>query len=64
MIPAIATLIGSMFDAVEASDMAKYWLDFMTMVEALMMNVHAVHTCNWEEYLTSLRGDDALADDI
>ncbi len=52
--PAIATLIGSMFDAVEASDMAKYWLDFMTMVEALMMNVHAV-PCNWEEYLTSLR---------
>jgi len=20
-----------------------------------MMNVHAVHTCNWEEYLISLR---------
>ena len=35
--------------------MANYWIDFMTMVEILMMNVYASHTCNWEEYLTSLR---------
>ena len=39
----------------EGSDMANYWLDLMTMVEVLMLNVHAVHTCNWEEYLMSLR---------
>ena len=34
--------------------MGNYWLNFMKMVEALMMNVHAIHTCNWEEYLASL----------
>ena len=44
-----------MFQDLKESDMANYWIDFMTMVEVLMMNVHAVHTCNWEEYLISLR---------
>jgi len=34
--------------------MANYWIDFISMVEILMMNVHTVHTCNWEEYLISL----------
>ena len=53
--PAIDTLISSLFEEVEGSDMANYWTEFMTMVEILMMNVHAIHTCNWEEYLTSLQ---------
>ena len=53
--PAIDSLICSMFQDLEASDMANYWIDFMSMVEVLMMNVHAVHTCNWEEYLILLR---------
>ena len=25
------------------------------MMDALMQNVHAVHTCNWDEYVCSLR---------
>ena len=49
------TLVGCMFQKNEKSDMACYWLEFMTMVEILMMNVNAVHTCNWDEYLISLR---------
>ena len=48
--PAINNLICSMFQDLKESDMANYWIDFMSMVEILMMNVHAVHTCNWEEY--------------
>ena len=28
------------------------------------MNVYAVHMCNWEEYLASLTGDDAMAANI
>ena len=53
--PAVDTLINNMFDKIEKTDMACYWLDFMTMVEILMMNVYAIHTCNWDEFLTSLR---------
>ena len=53
--PTIDNLICSMFQDLEVSDMANYWIDFMSMVEVLMMNVYAVHTCNWEEYLISLR---------
>jgi len=44
-----------MFNDLKESDMANYWIDFMSMVEILMMNVHAINTCNWEEYLISLR---------
>jgi len=39
----------------EGSDMVTYWIDFMSMVEILMMNVHVMHTCNWKEYLISLQ---------
>ena len=46
--PCIDTLISSTFGEVEGSDMATYWLDFM-------MNVYAIHTCNWKQYLISLR---------
>ena len=35
--------------------MANYWLDFLAMVDGLIMNVYAVHGCNWEEYLDSQR---------
>ncbi|KAK1893762.1 Leucine--tRNA ligase [Dissostichus eleginoides] len=44
-----------MFTHVEASDMANYWRDFLSMTDALMQNVHAVHICNWDEYVSSLR---------
>ena len=53
--PVIDTLISNMFGKIESTDMATYWLEFMEMVEILMMNVFAVHTCNWDEYLISLR---------
>ena len=53
--PAIDSLICSMFQNLDVSDMANYWIDFMSMVEVLMMNVYAIHTCNWEEYLISLQ---------
>lgn len=49
---AIDSLICSMFQKIQGSDMAKYWIDFMTMVEILMM---IVHIFNWEGYLTSLQ---------
>jgi hypothetical protein len=47
--PAIDSLISSMFQDLQI------WIDFMSMVEVLMMNVYAIHTCNWEEYLISLQ---------
>jgi hypothetical protein len=54
-----------MFDKIEKTDMACYWLDFMTMVEILMMNVYAIHTCNWDEFITSISArDDALDGDL
>ena len=39
--PTIDNLICSMFQDLEVSDMANYWINFMSMVEVLMMNVHA-----------------------
>lgn len=35
--------------------MADYWRDLLCMTDALMQNVHAVHICNWDEYVSSLR---------
>jgi len=34
--------------------MAHYWKDFLSMTDALMQNVHAVHACNWDEFVSSL----------
>ena len=51
----LKSLISKMFAHVEQSDMADYWRDFMSMTDALMQNVHAVHVCNWDEYVSSLR---------
>lgn len=48
-------LINTLFTHVEASDMADYWRDFLSMTDVLMQNVHAVHICNWDEYVESLR---------
>ena len=45
--PAIDDLISNMFNDVEGADMANYWIDFMTMVEILMMNVHAITAPDW-----------------
>ena len=53
--PAIDNLICSMIQDLEVTDMANYWINFMSMVEVLMINMYAVHTCNWEEYLISMR---------
>ena len=44
--------IANVFIHVDTSDMANYWEDFLSMVDALMQNVHAVHICNWDGYLT------------
>ena len=35
--------------------MAKCWLSFMEIVKILTMNMHAIKTQNWEQYLESLR---------
>ena len=35
--------------------MADYWRDFLSRTDALVRNVHAVHVCNWDEYVSSLR---------
>ncbi|KAL8575003.1 hypothetical protein ACOMHN_064534 [Nucella lapillus] len=51
----LENLITNLFSHVEASDMADYWRDFLTMTDALMQNVHAVHECNWDEFVISLR---------
>ncbi|KAI4816806.1 hypothetical protein KUCAC02_009112 [Chaenocephalus aceratus] len=51
----LKSLVTNMFTHVEASDMANYWRDFLSMTDALMQNVHAVHICNWDEYVSSLR---------
>ncbi len=48
-------LVTNLFTHVETSDMSNYWRDFLSMTDALMQNVHAVHVCNWEEYVSSLR---------
>ena len=48
-------LTAHIFAHVDESDMAGYWRDFLSMTDALMQNVHAVHICNWDEYVSSLR---------
>ena len=53
--PAIDDFFTNMLLGVEGFDMDNYWLDFLKMVDALIMNVCAVHLRNWEEYLASLR---------
>ena len=39
----IESLITNIFTQTEASDMADYWRDFLSMTDTLMQNVHAVH---------------------
>ena len=39
----LEALVGNLFTHVDASNMAKYWKNFLSMVDALMQNVHAVH---------------------
>ena len=51
----LAHLVDDLLTHVEGSDMADYWKDFLSMTDALMQNVHAVHICNWDEYVSSLR---------
>ena len=49
--------IDNIFTKVEMaiSDVAKYWLSFLEMVDILLMHYHAMRTQNWKEYLTSIR---------
>ena len=35
--------------------MADYYRDFLNMTDVLMQNVHAVHSCNYDEFVVSLR---------
>ena len=51
----LESLITNIFSYVNASDMADYSKDFLSMIDALMQNVHAVHICSWDEYVSSLR---------
>ena len=51
----LANIIAYLFIHLEISDMADYWRDFLSMIDALMQNVHAVHVCNWYTYVSSLR---------
>ena len=48
--------IDNIFTKVEManSDMAKYWLSFLEMVDILLMHYNAMRTQNWKEYLTSI----------
>ena len=48
-------VITSIFSHIDQSDMAEYWKDFLSMTDALMQNVHAVHICNFEEFVSSIR---------
>ena len=48
------SLITNLFTHVEASDMADYWRDFLSMTDTFMQNVHAVHISNWDDSVTSL----------
>jgi len=50
----LSSLIANLFIQVEDSDMAHYWRDFLSMTDALMQNVHGVHACNWDEFVSSL----------
>ena len=50
----LEALVGNLFTHVDASNIAKYWKDFLSMVDALMQNVHAVHICNWDDYVSLL----------
>ena len=49
------TLIKNLFTHVEGSDMADYYRDFLNMTDVLMQNAHAVHSCNYDEFVVSLR---------
>ena len=51
----IDNLITNLFTHVETSPMEEYWRDFLSMTDALMQNVHAVHICDWDDYVSSLR---------
>jgi len=51
----LARLVDDLLTHVEGCDRAEYWKDFLSMTDALMQNVHAVHIGNWDEYVSSLR---------
>jgi len=55
--PDIVSFVEQVFQSAESSNssMVKYWLSFMSMVEVLMLNIHAVKTRNWDEFKASLR---------
>jgi hypothetical protein len=50
----LESLIANLFSQAKGSDTADYWRDFLSMTDTLMQNVHAVHICNWDEYVSSL----------
>lgn len=47
--PPLGAVIANWFEDVKGSVIANYYLDSMTMVEVLMMNVDATHICIYEE---------------
>lgn len=50
---ALAAFIDETFEEINVSksDMADFWSSFLDMVNVLMMNVHAIHSCNCDEFL-------------
>ena len=51
----ISDLVNNIFNHVDGSDMADYWKDFLDMTDALMQSVHACHTVDFDEYVSSVR---------
>ena len=41
-------------EAKDSSDMARYWMSYIDMVDILLMNVHACRTQNWSCFLSSM----------
>ena len=50
----IESLITNIFTQMEASDMADYWRDSLSMTDTLMQNIHVVNICSLDESVSSL----------
>ena len=55
--PEISRFVEAAFSMVEQteSSMTTYWLSFTEMVEALLLNIHALRTQDWDAFKCSLR---------
>jgi hypothetical protein len=46
--------IANLLNHVVVSEMVCYWRDFVTLLDALVPNVHAVHNSIYRDYFSSL----------